>query len=99
MEKYIDISIKNDYAILTTEKYSFYYGYEFDTRECECGNTIDVWGFKVVKDNRGVFEISEKELLKHPSCPYDSKDCAKMLFFGIGLFLEILEKGELIWQD
>ena len=58
-----DVCIKSDYAVLNTKDYGFYYGYEFDSKECECGESIDIWGFEVTKDNNSIYRIKAEEML------------------------------------
>ena len=83
----VDILINDDYAVLSTDKYHFYYGYEFDSKECECGNTIEIWGFEVCVDgDRPVFRMSYEEMSKYKNCP-DLWECDNCLLFGIGLFV------------
>lgn len=88
----IDIAINDDYAVLTTTNYSFYYGYEYDKKECECGETEEIWGFEV-NGNDGklfrMFRISADDMKKIKGCP-DKWECEKMLLFGIGLFFNKL---------
>ena len=83
----IDITVKSDYAVMSTRNMGFYYGYEFDTKECECGNTIDIWGFEV-NDNKGkCFSISYEDMSKKEGCP-KQWECESCLLFGIGLYLD-----------
>ena len=80
------VSAVKDYAVLTTTNYSFYYGYEYDTKECECGETEEIWGFEVNGNNGKLFGISADDMKKIKDCP-DIWDCEAMLLFGIGLFI------------
>jgi hypothetical protein len=82
----IDVTISGDYAVLTTTNYGFYYGYEYDTKECECGETEEIWGFEVNGNNGKLFGISADDMKKIKGCP-DKWDCEAMLLFGIGLFI------------
>lgn len=82
----IDITINDDYAVLTTTNYGFYYGYEYDTKECECGETEEIWGFEVNGNNGKLFGISADDMKKIKGCP-NEWDCDAMLLFGIGLFI------------
>lgn len=84
-------SINDDYALLSTKKYYFYYGYEFDSKECDCGDTEDIWGFEVTKNNKEIFKISANEMEKYKECP-SKWQCEEMLLFGIGLFLDEVEE-------
>lgn len=84
----IDVCIKSDYAILQTKKYNFYYGYEFDRKECECGNTIDIWGFEVIENSKSIYRINTDEMKKRCARHFNTNDCAEMLILGIGLWLE-----------
>lgn len=85
----IDVHISDDYAILNTTGYGFYYGYEFDTKECDCGDTEEIYGFEVSNDKSpSIFRISYEEMSKHyDNCP-EQWDCEKCLLFGIGLWLD-----------
>ena len=47
MDVKIDVHVNDDYAVLTTTNYGFYYGYEFDSKESEDGDTEEIWGFEV----------------------------------------------------
>lgn len=85
----IDLAINDDYAVLTTTNYGFYYGYEYDTKECECGETEEICGFEVNGNNGKLFGISYDDMKKVKGCP-DKWDCEKMLLFGIGLFFNKL---------
>ena len=88
--KEIDVAINDDYAVLTTYNYGFYYGYEFDRKECECGETIDIWGFEVDEPNTKLedkFRISYEDMKKYKGCP-SQWQCEECLLFGIGLWLE-----------
>lgn len=82
----IDITISDDYAVLTTTNYGFYYGYEYDTKECECGETEEIWGFEVNGNNGKLFGISADDMKKIKDCS-DKWDCEEMLLFGMGLFI------------
>jgi len=83
----IDVSINDDYAVLNTTNYGFYYGYEFDTKECTCGDTEEIWGFEVNDNDRPIFGISYEEMSKYKDCP-SQWECEKCLLFGIGLWVE-----------
>lgn len=85
----IDVTINDDYAVLTTTNYGFYYGYEYDKKECECGETEEIWGFEVNGNNGKLFGISFDDMKKIKGCP-DKWDCNEMLLFGIGLFINKL---------
>lgn len=90
--KNIEVYINDDYATLHTYNYGFYYGYEFDRKECECGETEDVWGFEVCDEYKiGAFRISYEEMSKYENCP-SQWECDKCLLFGIGLWLESKNK-------
>lgn len=80
----MNISISDDYAVLTTKNYGFYYGYEFDEDEDEeC-----IWGFEVNDNSKiGAFRISYEDMKKYKNCP-SQWECEKCLLFGIGLWLE-----------
>ena len=52
MKNKVDVSIASDYAILSTLNYSFYYGYEYDIKEDEDGDTTEIWGFEVTNNNK-----------------------------------------------
>ena len=86
MKNKVDVSIASDYAILSTPNYSFYYGYEYDTKEDEDGDTTEVWGFEVTNNHKKVFRISADEMEKYKNCP-GRWECNEMLLFGIGLFM------------
>lgn len=83
-----DVCIKSDYAVLNTKDYGFYYGYEFDSKECECGESIDIWGFEVTKDNNSIYRIKAEEMQKKVDRKIDINNCAEMLALGIGLWLD-----------
>lgn len=84
----VDVTINDDYAVLSTDKYHFYYGYEFDSKECECGNTIEIWGFEAkINGTEKIYRISREEMMKLKGCPNIWK-CDEMLLFGIGLYLK-----------
>ena len=85
----IDVTINDDYAVLTTTNYGFYYGYEYDKKECECGETEEIWGFEVNGNNGKLFGISFDDMKNIKGCP-DKWDCNEMLLFGIGLFINKL---------
>ncbi len=85
------IEINDDYAILSTKNYCFYYGYEFDKKICGCGDEKEIWGFEVKKDSINVFRISADEMQEYKDCP-NKWQCEKMLLFGIGLYLDNVEK-------
>ncbi len=85
----IDLAINDDYAVLTTTNYGFYYGYEYDMKECKCGETEEIWGFEVNGNNGKLFGISVDDMEKIKGCP-DKWDCEKMILFGIGLFFNKL---------
>lgn len=89
----MSVTINDDYAVLDSEIYSFYYGYEFDRKECECGETEEIWGFEVIKGHEKVFRISADDMEKQKGCP-DKWDCSEMLLFGIGLYLDKGVKDE-----
>ena len=82
----IDITISDDYAVLTTTNYGFYYGYEYDFEENEDGDTHEIWGFSVNGNDGKLFGITADEMEKMENCP-SKWDCEKMLLFGIGIFL------------
>ena len=86
----VDVSINDDYAVLRTNNYGFYYGYEFDSKECECGNTIEIWGFEVNSNDRPIFSISYEDMEKHKECP-SKWQCEECLLFGIGLWVESMQ--------
>ena len=85
----IDVSINDDYAVLTTTNYGFYYGYEYDYEEDKYGDTHEIWGFEVNGNNGKLFRISADDMKKIENCP-DKWNCEKMLLFGIGLFFNKL---------
>lgn len=87
MKGKIDISISDDYAVMSSYNYGFYYGYEFDKKECECGETEEIWGFEVDDNEEEQFRISYEDMEKYPDCP-EKWDCEKCLLFGIALYLE-----------
>ena len=91
MKSKIDVAINDDYAVLSTENYYFYYGYEFDKKECKCGDTKEIWGFEITKNNKKEFRISADEMHDYKECP-NQWQCEKMLLFGIGLYLDMIEK-------
>ncbi|MBQ7308235.1 MAG: hypothetical protein IJW82_06910, partial [Clostridia bacterium] len=74
--------------VLNTKEYGFYYGYEFDRKECQCGESIDIWGFEATKGNNSIYRISAEEMKKRINRNVDIGDCAEMLILGIGLWLE-----------
>lgn len=82
----IDVSINDDYAVLTTTNYGFYYGYEYDFEEDEDGDTHEIWGFVANGNDGKLFGITAEEMEKMENCP-DKWDCEKMLLFGIGIFM------------
>lgn len=86
MKNKVDVSIASDYAILSTPNYSFYYGYEYDIKEDEDGDTTEIWGFEVTNNNKKVFRISVDEMEKYKRCP-NKWECNEMLLFGIGLYI------------
>lgn len=89
----VEIYINDDYATLSTYNYGFYYGYEFDKKEYENGDTDEVFGFEVCEEEKiGAFRISYKEMQKHNNCP-EQWQCDKCLLFGIGLWLEHKKSG------
>lgn len=82
------VAINDDYAVLNTDKYYFYYGYEYERKETRDGESVEIWGFEVSDaNNKKIFRISADQMEKKNDCPY-RWDCAKMLLFGIGLFLK-----------
>jgi hypothetical protein len=83
----IDITISDDYGVLTTPDYGFYFGYEFDIVEDEDGDTDDVWGFEVNGNEGTVFRISYEDMQAYANCP-NMSDVSKCLLFGIGLFIK-----------
>ncbi len=85
----IEITISDDYAVLTTTNYGFYYGYEYDFEEDKYGDTHDIYGFEVNGNDEKIFRISANDMKKIKNCP-DEYDCEKMLLFGIGLFFNKL---------
>lgn len=88
MDVKIDVHINDDYAVLTTTNYGFYYGYEFDSKESEDGDTEEIWGFEVCDGEKiGAFRISYEKMSEFESCP-DKWECDKCLLFGIALWLE-----------
>lgn len=90
----IEVNINDDYATLHTYNYGFYYGYEFDSKECECGDTEDIYGFEVCDEYKiGAFRISYEEMSKYENCP-NQWECDKCLLFGIGLWLEELKDSD-----
>ena len=82
-----DVCIKSDYAVLNTKGYGFYYGYEFDSKECECGESINIWGFEVTKDNNSIYRIKAEEMKKKVDRKIDINNCAEMLALGIPISL------------
>lgn len=90
--KETEVIINDDYAVLTSANYCFYYGYEFDRKELNDGDEEDIWGFEVSKDSKKVFRISADEMEKYKNCP-SKWQCEKMLLFGIGLYLSDKEDG------
>ena len=88
----IDVSISDDYAILITNNYRFYYGYEYNFEEDIYGDTREIWGFEVNGNNEKIFRISADEMSKIKDCP-NKWDCEKMLLFGIGLFFNKLPEN------
>lgn len=86
-----EVSINDDYAIMRTPNYGFYYGYEYDTKECECGESEDIFGFEVNNEKGICFEISYEDMTKIEGCP-QQWECEKCLLFGIGLFLDKVNK-------
>lgn len=82
----LDVSISDDYGVLTTPDYGFYYGYEFDTVEDEDGDDESVWGFEVNGNNDKIFSISYDDMKLYKNCP-DMWDVSECLLFGIGLFI------------
>lgn len=91
--KETEIIINDDYAVLTSANYYFYYGYEFDRKELENGDEEEIWGFEVSKDNKKVFRISADEMEKYKNCP-NRWQCEKMLLLGIGMYLSNVEDNE-----
>lgn len=89
----IDLAINDDYSILKTPDYYFYYGYEFDRKEDEDGDDMDIYGFEVTKNNESVFRISTEEMEKVIGCP-KCGSCEDMLLFGIGIYLNQINAGE-----
>ena len=94
----IDVTISDDYAVLTNTNYEFYYGYEYDVEEDKYGDTHEIWGFEVNGNDGKIFRISADDMKKIKNCP-DKWNCEKMLLFGIGLFFNRLpedleSKGE-----
>lgn len=79
----ISMCISDDYAVMNTWNYGFYYGYEFDEIDDE-----DIWGFTVCEGEKiDAFRISYDEMSKYEDCPRQW-DCSECLLFGIGLYLE-----------
>lgn len=88
----IDITISDDYAVLTTTNYGFYYGYEYGFEEDKYGDTHEIWGFEVNGNGGKIFRISADEMAKIKNCP-DKWNCEEMLLFGIGLFFNKLPEN------
>ena len=88
----IDIAINDDYAVLTTTNYGFYYGYEYDFEEDKYGDAHEIWGFEVNRNDGKIFRISADEMAKIKNCP-DKWNCEEMLLFGIGLFFNKLPEN------
>lgn len=94
MNKKINIAINDDYATMSTYNYGFYYGYEFDSKEDEDGDTIDIFGFEVDDNSTNYnYRISYEEMSKFKNCP-NQWECDKCLLFGIGLYLEYLKENK-----
>lgn len=77
-KKQLDYARSDDYAVLTSGRYEFYYGYE--------SAVADVWHFTVKENGKEVFSMSDDEINEvYP----DSLgfDCADMLLAGIGVWL------------
>lgn len=87
--KETEVIINDDYAILTSANYYFYYGYEFNIKELDDDDEY-IWGFEVTKNNKSVYRISADEMEKYKNCP-NQWQCEKMLLFGIGMYLS--DKG------
>lgn len=83
----MNVSISDDYAVLDTKNYSFYFGYEFDIEETEDGDTREIWGFEVIKNDERIYGIPYDKMKKMKNCP-SIYDCEECLLFGIGLFIE-----------
>lgn len=90
MKGKIDITINDDYAVMSSYNYGFYYGYEFDSKEDEEGDTTEVFGFEADDNNSTNYRISYAEMEQYPDCP-KQWECDKCLLFGIGLYLEYLK--------
>lgn len=87
-DKMFEVCIKSDYAVLNTKDHLFYYGYEFDRKECECGESMDIWGFEVTKGDNTIYRINADEMKKKINKNVDTGNCAEMLILGIGLWLD-----------
>lgn len=83
----MDITISDDYAVLDTGIFGFYYGYEFG--KDEEGN--DVYGFEVVKNGEKIYRISYEDMKQQKYCP-DKWDMEECLLFGIGLYVNIMAR-------
>ncbi len=84
----VEVYINDDYAVLNTENYDFYYGYEYD----ETNYDEPVYGFEVRNDIESLFRISYEKMQKYNNCP-ELSQCDKCLLFGIGLWLEHKKSG------
>jgi hypothetical protein len=73
----------SDYAGLETDRWHFYYGYEF-ARDPE---GEEVWGFIARYDGKSMFRISAEDMQAAVKRPLTTLDTSEMLLLGIGLFL------------
>lgn len=80
----IDIGISDDYAVLETDEYTFYYGYEHV-------NDDDEWMFVVrandIDGNNLLFSRSQSQIEELTDRLYSTSE---YLLIGIALFLETL---------
>lgn len=98
------IKYNGDIYILESDNIFDFFTYKtidygkYDTKECECGETEEIWGFEVNGNNGKLFGISADDMKKIKGCP-NKWDCEAMLLFGIGLFInkvtiDLIEKVE-----